>query len=188
MHACATTMESNSCITEPIDVPIFEQSTMPSMPRSCRLASAALCAVLGYSMPAAQAQQNAPILSVDVVNDGRLPADTYWRVTAGARLSTDSWCMFKWLKCMAFGGAEGRVAGTELMVDPVAFRSDETGKRRNLVTDLVSGLRFDFADSRGAVHGPWYLQFKVARRGPEIRSSVPIPRRTMATVSVGVDF
>jgi len=49
-------------------------------------------------------------------------------------------------------------------------------------------MRFSIADTRGEVHGPLYVEFKVARRGPEIRSSVPIPRRTMATMSLGIDF
>lgn len=152
------------------------------------LVRAALCAALGCAALPGEAQQNEPRLSVDVVNDARLPADTVWRVTAGARITTDSWCMFRWLKCVAFAGAEGRLPGTELIAAAPTFRNDAGDKPRNLVTDLVSGLRFDIADTRGAVHGPWYLQFKVARRGPEIRASIPIPRRTMALMSVGIDF
>lgn len=159
-----------------------------NMPRhSSKLARAALCAALGSVLPA-EAQQNDHRLSVDVINDARLPSDTVWRVTAGARLTTSSWCMFRFLKCVAFAGAEGRLPGTELIAVASTFRNDESDKPRNLVTDLVSGLRFDFADTRGEVHGPLYLQFKVARRGPEIRSSIPIPRRTMATMSLGIDF
>jgi hypothetical protein len=154
---------------------------------SRKLARAALCAALGSVLPV-EAQQNSHRLSVDVVNDARLPADTVWRVTAGARLTTDSWCMFRFLKCVAFAGAEGRLPGTELIAVASTFRNDDDDKPRNLVTDLVSGLRFDFADTRGEVHGPLYLQFKVARRGPEIRSSIPIPRRNMATMSLGIDF
>ena len=97
--------------------------------------------------------------------------------------------MARWMKCVAFVGAEGRQAGSELLAAPPTFRSATSDKPRNLVTDLVSGLRFDIADTRrGTMTGPLYVQFKVARRGPEIRSSVPIPRRKMATLSVGMDF
>jgi hypothetical protein len=159
---------------------------MPSSHR--KLARAAFCAALGCAVAPAEAQQADPRLSVDVVNDARLPADTVWRVTAGARLTTGSWCMFRFLKCFAFAGAEGRVPGTELIATASTFGNVESDKPRNLVTDLVSGLRFDLADTRGEVHGPWYVQFKVARRGMEIRSSVPIPRKNLATMSVGVDF
>lgn len=156
--------------------------------RHRKLARAAFCAALGCAVLPGQAQQKEPRLSVDVVNDGRLPVDTVWRVTAGARLTTDSWCMSRYLKCVAFVGAEGRLPGSELVAAPPAFRSAAGDTPRNLVTDLVSGLRFQFADTRGEVHGPLYVQFKVARRGPEIRSSVPIPRRTMAVMSLGMDF
>lgn len=153
-----------------------------------KLAGAALCAALGWTVAPAGAQENTPRLSVDVVNDARLPSDTVWRVTAGARLTSGTWCMSRYLKCSAFAGAEGRLPGTELVATSPVFANDDGDKPRNLVTDLVSGLRFGIADTRGAVHGPLYVEFKVARRGPEIRSSVPIPRRTMATMSLGMDF
>jgi hypothetical protein len=156
-----------------------------------QLARAALCAALGCAVAPSEAQHNPSRLSVDVISDvrdARLPSDTAWRVTAGAKLTTDSWCMFRFLKCVAFAGAEGRQAGTELIAIAPPFRHAAGDKPRNLVTDLVSGLRFDFADTRGEVHGPLYFQFKVARRGPEIRSSIPIPRRTMATMAFGMDF
>ena len=96
--------------------------------------------------------------------------------------------MSRWLKCVAFVGAEGRQAGSELLVTIPTFRNAAGDKPRNLVTDLVSGFRFDIADTRGDVHGPLYVQFKVARRGPEIRASIPVPRRTMAIMAVGMDF
>lgn len=152
------------------------------------IASAALCAALGCAAASVEAQQKVPLLSLDVVNDARLPSDTAWRVTAGARLTTGSWCMFRFLKCVAFAGAEGRQPESELLAIAAPFRNAAGNKPRNIVTDLVSGLRFDFADTRGEVHGPLYFQLKVARRGQEIRSSVPIPRRTMATMGFGMDF
>jgi len=154
-----------------------------------QLARAAFCAALGCASLAAKAEQKLPRLSVELVEDARLPSDTAWRVTAGASLTKESWCMSRWLKCVAFVGAEGRQAGSELLVTVPTFRTAASDKPRNLVTDLVSGLRFDIADTRrGTMTGPLYVQFKVARRGPEIRSSVPIPRRKMATLSVGMDF
>ena len=151
-------------------------------------ARAALYAALACAALQAQAQQKEPRLSLDVVNDARLPGDTVWRVTADARLTKDTWCMSRYLKCVAFVGAEGRLAGSELVAVAPAFRDAAGDKPRNLVTDLVSGLRFDIADTRADVHGPLYVQFKVARRGPEIRASVPIPRRTMAILALGMDF
>lgn len=156
-----------------------------------QLARAALCAALGCAAVSAKAQQNPSRLSVDIINDvrdARLPSDTAWRVTAGARLDTHSWCMSRFLKCVAFVGAEGRQSGSELLAIAAPFRNATGDKQRNIVTDLVSGLRFDLADTRGEQHGPLYFQFKVARRGPEIRSSIPVPRRTMATMSLGMDF
>ena len=160
-----------------------------SMPaRHSKLAGAALCAALGCVAVPAEAQESAPRLMLDVVNDARLPSDTAWRVTAGTRVATNTWCMSRFLKCVAFAGAEGRYPGTELVATTPVFGSMEGDKPRNLVTDLVSGMRFSIADTRGEVHGPLYVEFKVARRGPEIRSSVPIPRRTMATMALGIDF
>lgn len=153
-----------------------------------KLVRAAFCAALGCAVAPVEAQQNESRLILDVVSDARLPNDTVWRVTAGARLTTGSWCMFRFLKCLAFAGAEGRVPGTELIATAATFGNISNDKPRNLITDLVSGLRFDLADTRGEIHGPWYVQLKVARRGMEIRSSVPIPRRNMATLAVGVDF
>lgn len=151
-------------------------------------ARATLYAALACAALQTQAQQKEPRLSLDVVNDARLPGDTVWRVTADARLTTDTWCMSRYLKCVAFAGAEGRLAGSELVAVAPALRDAAGDKPRNLVTDLVSGLRFDIADTRADVHGPLYVQFKVARRGPEIRASVPIPRRTMAILALGMDF
>lgn len=156
--------------------------------RHRNFARAALCAALGCVALQGKAQQNEPRLSVDVVSDAKLPFDPVWRVTAGARLTTDTWCMTRYLKCVGFFGAEGRLPGTELVAAAPALRGIEGDQSRNLVTDLVSGLRFDLADTRGEVHGPLYLQFKVARRGPEVRASVPIPRRTMAIMALGMDF
>jgi hypothetical protein len=156
--------------------------------RHRRFVRVALCAALGCAALQAEAQQKEPWLSLDVINDGRLPVDTMWRVTADAHLTKDTWCMSRYLKCVAFVGAEGRLPGTELIAVAPTF-SNVTGDRpRNLVTDLVSGFRFNIADTRGEVHGPLYVQFKVARRGPEIRASIPVPRRTMAIMSLGMDF
>jgi hypothetical protein len=159
-----------------------------SMPPHRKFAGAALFAAFGCAALQAGAQQNAPLVLFEVVNDARLPSDTAWRVTAGAQVARNTWCMSRYLKCVAFAGAEGRQPGTELVATSPVFRNDDGDKPRNLVTDLVSGMRFSVADTRGEVHGPLYVEFKVARRGPEIRSSVPIPRRTMATMSLGIDF
>jgi hypothetical protein len=168
---------------------IFILNAMTAPVSHRQLARAAFCAALGCASLTAEAEQNTQRLSVDIVDESRLPVDTAWRVTAGASLTKESWCLSRWLKCTAFVGAEGRQAGSELLVTVPTFRNAASDKPRNLITDLVSGLRFDIADTRrGTMTGPLYVQFKVARRGPEIRSSVPIPRRKMATLAVGMDF
>ena len=49
-------------------------------------------------------------------------------------------------------------------------------------------LRIEFADTRTEDHGPWFVQFKVARRGTQLRSSIPVPRHTVASLTLGTDF
>ena len=97
-------------------------------------------------------------------------------------------CMLKWLQCTAFGGVETRLMGRNIFLDGRLFRDDPKVKRRNFVTDLMVGTRFDFPDTRTASHGPWFLQFKVTRRSREFRSSIPVPRHRVAAVTLGTEF
>ncbi|MES2019211.1 MAG: hypothetical protein V4484_22185 [Pseudomonadota bacterium] len=53
---------------------------------------------------------------------------------------------------------------------------------------LAYGTRLDFPGTRTASHGPWFLQFKVTRRSPEFRSSLPVPRHRVAALTIGTEF
>ena len=53
---------------------------------------------------------------------------------------------------------------------------------------VVIGTRFDFPNTRTELHGPWFIQFKVTRRSPEFRSSIPVPRHRVAAVTIGTEF
>ena len=70
--------------------------------------------------------------------------------------------------------------------------SIDFGQRRSagdaMPAQLALGLRFELADSRSEAHGPWCLQFRVARRGAQLRSSIPVPRHTVAMLTLGTEF
>lgn len=97
-------------------------------------------------------------------------------------------CLAPWLQCTAFGSVEGRLVGYNLFLDGRAFRSDPAVKRRNFVRDLQLGTRFDFPNTRTSSHGPWFIQFKITRRSPEFKSSIPIPRHRVAALTIGTEF
>lgn len=110
----------------------------------------------------------------------------------GNKLAKDSFgpttCLIKWLQCTAFGAVETRLMARNVFLDGRMFRDDPSVKRRNVVTDLIVGMRLDFPDSRTASHGPWFAQFKITRRSREFRSSLPIPRHRMAAITLGTEF
>jgi len=97
-------------------------------------------------------------------------------------------CLAPWIQCTAFGSVEARVVAYNLFLDGRLFQDDPGVKRRNFVRDLVYGTRFDFPDTRTDSHGPWFLQFKVTRRSPEFRSSLPVPRHRVAALTIGTEF
>ncbi|HZV67005.1 MAG TPA: hypothetical protein VFG03_19080 [Telluria sp.] len=89
----------------------------------------------------------------------------------------------------AFLLADQRASGA-LAGEPRA--SIDVGQRRNagdaMPAQLALGLRVELADSRSEAHGPWCLQFRVARRGAQLRSSIPVPRHTVAMLTLGTEF
>jgi lipid A 3-O-deacylase len=97
-------------------------------------------------------------------------------------------CMVKWLQCSAFGIIETRLMARNVFLDGRLFRDDPKVNRRNLVSDLMVGLRLDFPDTRSASHGPWFVQLKITRRTPEFRSSIHVPRHRVAAVTIGTEF
>jgi lipid A 3-O-deacylase len=106
---------------------------------------------------------------------------------AGKSLGLTS-CLAPWIQCTAFGSVEARVVAYNVFLDGRLFQDDPSVRHRNFVQDLVYGTRLDFPDTRSPSHGPWFLQFKVTRRSPEFRSSLPVPRHRVAAVTIGTEF
>jgi hypothetical protein len=50
------------------------------------------------------------------------------------------------------------------------------------------GLRLDFPGTRGREHGPWFVQFHATRRTAEFRAPGPVPRHTVGSLTLRVDF
>jgi lipid A 3-O-deacylase len=105
-----------------------------------------------------------------------------------AKLPGAASCMAPWLQCTAFGSVEGRFVAYNVFLDGRLLRDDPSVKKRNFVSDLVIGTRFDFPNTRTADHGPWFIQFKLTRRSPEFRSSIPVPRHRVAALTIGTEF
>lgn len=108
------------------------------------------------------------------------------KVRAGKGIPTA--CLVSWVQCTGFASVEGQLVAYNVFLDERRFRSHPHVKRRNFVRNLVLGTRFDFPGTRSASHGPWFVQFKVTRRSPEFRSSIPIPRHRVAAVTIGTEF
>lgn len=97
-------------------------------------------------------------------------------------------CLATWLQCTAFGIVETRLMARNVFLDGRLLHDDPSVKRRNLVTDLMLGMRFDFPNTRSEHHGPWFIQIKATRRTSEFRSSIPVPRHRFAAVTIGTEF
>jgi lipid A 3-O-deacylase len=97
-------------------------------------------------------------------------------------------CLAPWLQCTAFGSVEARLVAYNLFLDGRPWRDDPEVRRRKFVRDLVVGTRFDFPNTRSDSHGPWFIQFKITRRSPEFKSSIPIPRHRVAALTIGTEF
>lgn len=107
---------------------------------------------------------------------------------AAGRAPTSVACMVPWVQCTAFGSMEARLVAYNLFLDGRLLRDDRKVRRRSFVHDLVLGTRFDFPNTRTERHGPWFIQFKVTRRSPEFRSSIPVPRHRVAALTIGTEF
>lgn len=89
----------------------------------------------------------------------------------------------------AFLLADRRPSGALAGDAPVVVDFDRHRSTHDAVpAQLALSLRFEFADSRGEAHGPWFLQFKVARRSSQFRSSIPVPRHTVGMLTLGTEF
>ncbi|MFL6657186.1 MAG: lipid A deacylase LpxR family protein [Massilia sp.] len=97
-------------------------------------------------------------------------------------------CLVPWLRCTAFGSVEARVVAYNIFLDGRLLHEDSGVSHRSLVHDLVFGTRIDFPNTRSDSHGPWFLQWKVTRRSPEFRSSLPVPRHRVMAVTIGTEF
>jgi hypothetical protein len=165
-------------------------------------ASAAFLAVLAMCAGDATAAAEAPPEAMPsratqawdsaAVAGRRLPSLSPLAFDSGYSLRSDALhekpCSAPWLQCAAFVRVETRLMGYNEFFDAGVFRDDPEAKRRTLVEELMLGLRFEVPDTRGANHGPWFLQFKVTRRTPAVRSSIPIPRHTAAALTFGIEF
>jgi hypothetical protein len=89
----------------------------------------------------------------------------------------------------AFLLADQRQPGELAGAAPVAIDFEQRrGTHDAAPAQLALSLRFEFADTRGEAHGPWFLQFKVARRSTQFRSSIPVPRHTVGMLTLGTEF
>lgn len=69
-----------------------------------------------------------------------------------------------------------------------AFFDEPKARQRDFARELVSATRFDIPNTRTAAHGPWFVQFRITRRSPGIKSSIPIPRHRVAAITIGTEF
>ena len=97
-------------------------------------------------------------------------------------------CLAPWLQCTGFASLEARAVGYNLFIDGRLLHDDPSITRRKLVHDAVLGMRFDLPTTRSARHGPWFVQVKLTRRSPEIKSPLPVPRHRVAALTVGTEF
>lgn len=97
-------------------------------------------------------------------------------------------CLAPWLQCTGFASVEARLMAYNVFLDGRLGRDDPEVSRRNLVADLVAGVRVDFPHTRSAHHGPWFAQFKITRRTREFRSSIPVASHKIGALTIGTEF
>ena len=100
----------------------------------------------------------------------------------------DTSCLWDWLQCTLVLGAEARGMGYNLFLQGRPWRDDPGLKPRRWVGDLTAGLRLDFPTTRGSEHGPWFAQVRATRRTAEFRSPFKVPRHTIGSITLGIEF
>ena len=61
-------------------------------------------------------------------------------------------------------------------------------RQRDVARTLMAATRFDIPNTRTAAHGPWFVQIRITRSAPAIKSSIPIPRHRVAAITIGTEF
>lgn len=99
-------------------------------------------------------------------------------------------CRWRWVQCTLMLGVEARGMAYNLFLEGRPWKDDPGVKPRRWVGDLTAGLRLDFPGTRGRDHGPWFAQLRATRRTAEFRAPVPVPvpRHTIGSLTLGVDF
>ncbi|SFC72497.1 lipid A deacylase LpxR family protein [Massilia yuzhufengensis] len=101
----------------------------------------------------------------------------------------DTSCLWQWLQCTLVLGAEGRGMGYNIFLEGRPWKDDDPGVTpRRWVGDLTAGLRLDFPQTRGRLHGPWFVQLRAIRRTAEFRAPVHVPRHSIGSLTLGIDF
>ncbi len=159
-----------------------------------------------------------PSLSGAVLGDIRLHTAGHWRLAVGNLMSyaaggvtftlgknlppvspappgivhraspVDTACRLRWIQCTVTLGAEVRGMAYNIFLQGRPWRDDPEVRPRRWVGDLTAGLRMDFPTTRGSDHGPWFAQLRVTRRSAEFRAPVNVPRHTIGSLTLGVDF
>ncbi len=159
-----------------------------------------------------------PGLSGDLVGDVQLRTAGHWRLALGSIMSyaaggvsltigknlppvapappgivnrlgpLDTICLRRWVQCTLVLGAEARGMAYNLFLEGRPWKDDPGVKPRRWVGELSAGLRLDFPGTRGREHGPWFAQLRAIRRSAEFRAPLPVPRHTVASLTLGTDF
>ncbi|CAN7163844.1 lipid A deacylase LpxR family protein [Massilia sp. LjRoot122] len=159
-----------------------------------------------------------PLLSGQLAGDVQLRTAGHWRLAAGSIMSyaavglsitigknlplvapappgivnrvtgVETACRWRWVQCTLMLGVEARGMAYNLFLEGRPWKNDPGVKPRRWVGDLTAGLRLDFPGTRGRDHGPWFAQLRATRRTAEFRAPVPVPRHTIGSLTLGVDF
>jgi hypothetical protein len=96
-------------------------------------------------------------------------------------------CWFASIQCTGFGSVEARLMGYNKFLGGQTESADLAIEPRVLVYDLVLGVRVDLARTRSDGLA-WFVQYKVTRRSPEFRSTIPLPHQTLGALTIGTEF
>ncbi|MEO7496990.1 MAG: hypothetical protein ABIT83_21525 [Massilia sp.] len=138
--------------------------------------------------PRGEDDSRAPLVYYTAVTTSPAPVSGIDAEVSSNAAADAAACLIRWLQCSAFGAVETRVPAEQLVRTGLTPAPGAPVPRGNLVAGLMLGLRFDFPDTREAGHGPWFVQFKLARRTPGYRGSIPLPRHAFGALTVGTEF